>query len=927
MASLNAEFYKFNSCINQLRRIYKETLTAFLDASNSSSIDFLHSESSGALVSDWPPREIFARLEPPVEAELQQLLHQPPTLLVFGQSRCARNHLANHLLHCCLLPLGTSANEDDADGPAWRPVRLRFSAASPTAATAAALDEADLRLPPDCGDSTALVLEVPLNHPLLRDGAELLVAGDGDFTAAAPPLICLCALPRERCLTPAEARDLQQLLSTAAAPSAVLIARPPPPPAESANPQLAERLRGQLRELGLPDTAEAKEEAATAALGTSATSELLDDFQAGWPRLVAFVRRALQRILVRAAVLLNQAHCAALNNFILLAFDLSRDLMVTPRKIQFAQRQEQQLFDSLCEVADSKQEEMRQLVAATLSGMRESLLTAAAEYQFAGGGSEGDCRRCEFEIRELVMSRLGVAIGEQLVRSVSLFRDAYAGTLTRCLEGLEDGDCSATEALRRIISAAYQVEVTARSGSSYARSFRNLLRELDASWRRRVASDMLDGLSDQRLARHMCAHLSERIRAAHEAFLVAMRQLEERKSARTRACEEQRDRIRCRHAPRIARLALESASVRDMTLYGMPQFSREIGRGQYGIVYSCDSWGGRSPVAIKSVVPPDDKHWNDLALEFYYTQQLPEHARVARILGCAIDRRLAEPAVLLAMARLPRDLHVALGRGLAWTDRQLPPHERIVPVLGVVTNYAYGGGGVGSGDGGLTDSEICVLGASAAASPEILIISELMGCDLHRAIQFGSLSFAARLQVACDVVEGIRFLHSRGLVHRDVKLKNVLLDRRSRAKLTDLGFCKPHAMMSGSIVGTPIHMPPELFTGSYDSSVDVYAFGILFWYVCADTVRLPHNFEQCSSKDALWSSVKRGVRPERLPAFTDQCWDLMRHCWDGLPDRRPLPGDLLPTLQALLAEARAAPASPACQAGGPPSGHLVSDLL
>ncbi len=100
--------------------------------------------------------------------------------------------------------------------------------------------------------------------------------------------------------------------------------------------------------------------------------------------IVQFVRQALQLYLVRAGSIVHDLHQLCMNMFITTAFDMQRDIQITPRRIEYAKVKETELFESLKELANERQEQIKQIIIGTVEDLKEPVLLEAAEFQFTG---------------------------------------------------------------------------------------------------------------------------------------------------------------------------------------------------------------------------------------------------------------------------------------------------------------------------------------------------------------------------------------------------------------------------------------------------------------------------------------------------------------------------------------------------------------
>jgi serine/threonine protein kinase len=167
-----------------------------------------------------------------------------------------------------------------------------------------------------------------------------------------------------------------------------------------------------------------------------------------------------------------------------------------------------------------------------------------------------------------------------------------------------------------------------------------------------------------------------------------------------------------------------------------------------------------------------------------------------------------------------------------------------------------------------------------------------------------ALSWRIRYQIGVDATKGLVYLHSKRILHRDLKSLNVLLDKDYKAKLSDFGLSriKSHTTSQSLEIGrggTIPWMAPELVmdteSAKYTPECDVYSLGIVYWELIAREV----PYMNLANPALIPIHVGFHGKRERIPLDTPEpLRKVTEDCWLQEPKARPTAKEALDYLTA-----------------------------
>ncbi len=205
----------------------------------------------------------------------------------------------------------------------------------------------------------------------------------------------------------------------------------------------------------------------------------------------------------------------------------------------------------------------------------------------------------------------------------------------------------------------------------------------------------------------------------------------------------------------------------------------------------------------------------------------------------------------------------------------------------------------------LLDAGVNVDAEGRAAS--YLVMELVDGPDLRGKLKEGPLSSPATAALGADLADALNFVHSNGVIHRDVKPANILLfpqedqDTRLYPRLTDFGIARmveaTVATAHGATIGTANYLSPEQAQGAaVDPRTDIYSLGLVLLECLTGEKAFPGPIVE--------AAVARLLRDPEIPGWVGPEWtEILRAMTSRMVDARPEAHEVAVALRSLGAEA------------------------
>lgn len=175
---------------------------------------------------------------------------------------------------------------------------------------------------------------------------------------------------------------------------------------------------------------------------------------------------------------------------------------------------------------------------------------------------------------------------------------------------------------------------------------------------------------------------------------------------------------------------------------------------------------------------------------------------------------------------------------------------------------------------------------------DYMAMEYVQGKDLEKVLQTTKLSISSIIKIARQLCQVVAFVHSKGILHRDIKTSNVLVSENFNIKLTDFGIAKKDnsevAMtQAGTILGSILYSPPEQFINvkSLNEKSDLYSVAVCIYEMLTG---FPPFSDKGNIQEIILAIMTEKIKvpseySDKIPVFFD---DILLKALNKDPDKR-----------------------------------------